>query len=51
MYGALFRKLPGGPVAKTFFFTGIIVVVICLLIFVVFPFVESLIAEDPSLNA
>ncbi len=51
MYGALFRKLPGGPVAKKILFAGIIVAAICLLIVVVFPFVESLIAEDPSLNA
>lgn len=51
MYAALFRKLPGGLVAKTFFSAGIVVAALCLLIFVVFPFVESLIVEDPALNA
>jgi hypothetical protein len=50
MYANLFRKLPGGPVSKALLFALIIFATICLMFFVVFPFVEIVIAEDPSLN-
>jgi hypothetical protein len=50
MYAALFAKLSGGRIAKFLQFTVILTVFISLLFFVIFPFVENLIAEDPSLN-
>lgn len=50
MYSALFRKLRGGPVAKAFQFAAIVIAVICILFFFVFPMVELLIPEDPALN-
>ena len=50
MYEALFAKLPGGRIAKFLQFTVILAAFISLLFFVIFPFVENLIAEDPALN-
>lgn len=50
MYSALFRKLPGGPVIKTLCLLAILSTVVSVLFFVVFPLVETLVAEDPSLN-
>lgn len=51
MYSALYRKLPGGPVIKSLCLLAIFSAVVSALFFVVFPLVETLIAEDPSLNA
>jgi hypothetical protein len=51
MYSALFRLLPGSFALKIIQVAALFLVVLAVLIFVVFPFVEILIAEDPSLNA
>ncbi len=50
MYSALYRKLPGGPVIKTLCLVAIFSAVVSVLFFVVFPLVETVFAEDPSLN-
>lgn len=50
MYAAIFRLLPGGRLAKAIQFALIVLGFVALLFFVVFPFIETLIPEDPSLN-
>lgn len=51
MYSALFALLPGNFAMKILQVAALFLGVLAFLIFVAFPFVESLIAEDPSLNA
>lgn len=50
MYAAIFRLLPGGRLAKAIQFALIVLGFVALLFFGVFPFIETLIPEDPSLN-
>jgi hypothetical protein len=50
MYSALYRKLPGGWVIKSLILFVLLIAVVLALFFVVFPFVETLIAEDPSID-
>ena len=50
MYSVLYRKLPGGPVIKALCLLAIFSAVVSVLFFVVFPLVETFVAEDPSLN-
>jgi hypothetical protein len=51
MYSALFRKLPGGKFAKTVQLVLLAMIVVSILFFLVFPAVDALISEDPSINA
>lgn len=50
MYAAIYRKLPGGPVIKSLCLLAIFSAVVSVLFFVVFPLVETFVAEDPSIN-
>lgn len=50
MYSYLYSKLYGGKVAKVLQLIGLGLAVVALLFFVIFPAVESLITEDPSIN-
>jgi hypothetical protein len=50
MYAALYRKLPGGPVLKSLCLVAILAAVVAALFFFVFPMIETLIAEDPSVD-
>jgi hypothetical protein len=51
MYSALYRKLPGGRVIKTLCLVALVSAAVSFLFFVVFPFVETFVAEDPSIDA
>lgn len=50
MYSALFRLLPGNFAIKVLQLVFLFLLVVAALFFVVFPFVETLIPEEPSLN-
>jgi hypothetical protein len=50
MYAALFRILPGNKILKSLQLVLLASVAVLVLFTLVFPFVESLIAEDPSIN-
>jgi hypothetical protein len=50
MYSLLYRNLPGGKVTKVFLLIALAVAALALLFFLVFPFVDSLMPEDPSIN-
>lgn len=50
MFSLLYNKLPGGKVAKWAQLAVILVAVVALLFFVIFPAVDTLIPEDPSIN-
>lgn len=50
MFSLLYNKLPGGKVAKWAQIALIFLTVIAILFFVVFPAVDTLIPEDPSIN-
>ena len=50
MYAALFRKLPGNKILKWLQLFALAVVAVLILFTLVFPYVETLIAEDPSIN-
>jgi len=51
MYSALYRNLPGGPVLKSLCLVAILAAVVAALFFWVFPTVETILAEDPSVDA
>jgi len=51
MYKALYNRLPGGTVAKVSQMVALAMLALAFLFFVAFPFVDSLIATDPSINA
>jgi hypothetical protein len=40
MYGWIWRHLPGGTLSKALLATAVVVAVVALLLFVVFPWVE-----------
>ncbi len=50
MYSALFRKLPGNKFLKFIQLAIIAIAFVSLLFFVIFPFVDSILPEDPSVN-
>lgn len=50
MYSLLFSKLRGGNLAKVLQILLLVIGFIALLFFVVFPTVDTLIPEDPSIN-
>lgn len=50
MYGWLWRKLPGGAVTKTALMTVVVAVLVAVLFLVVFPSVENIFTEDPTLS-
>jgi hypothetical protein len=50
MYSALYRRLPGGKVAKFLQVAALAAAFVALLFFVIFPLVDSYIPEDPSIN-
>jgi hypothetical protein len=50
MYSLLYRILPGGKVTKVLLLIALAAAVLALLFFLVFPIVDSLIPEDPSIN-
>ncbi|MEN9992633.1 MAG: hypothetical protein RLY83_203 [Actinomycetota bacterium] len=50
MFSLLYKKLPGGKVAKMAQMVTIILAFVAVLFFVVFPAVDPLIPEDPSIN-
>jgi len=50
MYSALYRKLRGGKFLKTLQMIGFALAFVALLFFVIFPLVEPLFTEDPSIN-
>ena len=50
MFSLLYNKLPGGPFAKMAQMVAIIGAFVAILFFVVFPAVDALIPEDPSIN-
>jgi hypothetical protein len=51
MYSALYRILPGGRIIKTLCLVAIACAGVSVLFFVVFPLVETFVAEDPSIDA
>jgi hypothetical protein len=50
MYSALYRRLPGGKVAKLLQLAALTAALLAFLFFVAFPIVDSYIPEDPSIN-
>lgn len=50
MYAALFRKLPGNKILKWLQLFSLALVAVLILFTMVFPYVETLIAEDSSVN-
>ncbi len=50
MYSALFRLLPGNFVLKVLQVVVLLAFVVSVLFFIVFPFVETLFPEEPSVN-
>lgn len=50
MYELLYRLLPGGRVAKVIQLILLAGIVLALLIFVIFPMVDSLIPQEPAIN-
>lgn len=50
MYSALFRRLPGGNVAKVIQVIALVAGLVSFLFFVAFPLVDSYIPEGPSIN-
>lgn len=50
MYSLLYRKLPGGKLAKFLQLLGLAVIVLAALIFVVFPFVDTILPQEPEFN-
>ena len=50
MYQLLYRKLPGGKFAKFLQMTVLLAVVVATLFFVVFPFVDSILQQEPAVN-
>jgi hypothetical protein len=50
MYSLLYRKLPGGKVAKALQLLLLSAAVLAILMLWVFPFADSLIPQDPSID-
>jgi hypothetical protein len=50
MYSALYRRLKGGRFAKVTQMILIFAIAISFLIFVAFPYLDSLITTDPIVN-
>jgi len=50
MYSELFRLLPGNFVVKVLQAIALLAVVVSFLFFIAFPFVETLLPEEPSVN-
>lgn len=50
MYSALYRRLKGGRFAKVAQMILIFAIAIAFLLFVAFPFLDSLITTDPIVN-
>lgn len=50
MYSLLYRALPGGKLAKLLQLTVLALAVVALLIFLVFPWLDSIVPEGPSIN-
>jgi hypothetical protein len=50
MYSALYRRLPGGKVAKLLQVAALTSALLALLFFAIFPLVDSYFPEDPSIN-
>jgi len=50
MFDALYRKLPGGRFLKWLQIFALATVSVFILFTLVFPLVETLIAENPALN-
>lgn len=50
MYSALFRALPGNKILKSLQLVVLAGIAVLILFTLVFPVIESLIAEDPSIN-
>ena len=50
MYSLLYRLLPGGNLAKIIQMSLLVIGSLVFLVFVAFPFIDSLIPEDPALG-
>lgn len=50
MYSALYRILPGGPLLKWLQLTVLAAGFVAVLFYVVFPYVDAVIAVDPVVN-
>jgi hypothetical protein len=50
MYSALFRALPGNKIMKSLQIVVLAGIAVLILFTLVFPVIESLFAEDPSIN-
>lgn len=50
MYSLLYRKLPGGKLAKAIQLMAIGLILLAFLFFLAFPLFESLFSQDPSID-
>jgi hypothetical protein len=50
VYSLLYRLLPGGKLAKIIQMSLLVIGSLVFLVFVAFPFIDSLIPEDPALD-
>lgn len=50
MYSLLYRSLPGGKLAKWLQLIVLALAVVAILLFLVFPWLDSVVPEDPSIN-
>ena len=50
MYALLYRKLPGGTVAKIFQLLILLGLGLAFLAFVVFPYLDAVLPQEPAVN-
>lgn len=51
MYALLYRKLPGGRFAKIFQMLILLGLALAFLSFVLFPYIDSVLPQEPAVNA